>query len=182
MTEEKPTWQTIAIEIIEALKEDAKPHHRGELDDAKLYYHFLSIPSKHLSEIAPVVSSLSENTYASVLGIILERLGGDGIVTQGEPPMWLQVTPNIPNMLPRREKGEGRWIRLSAIQEVIPQPGITSGDSRDWQYGVNVLANGEKYDVTATLFKGSAVTHPVNKLLNLVNRAVSEEHRRRAQL
>ncbi|QPH46413.1 hypothetical protein IYR97_22985 (plasmid) [Pseudomonas fulva] len=173
----------VATQVIDAAKEDAKGIYKGELERDQLYFHLLQMDPDTLAEQVPALRGLDDEAYAGAMGVVIERLQVEGIVTRGHPAMWIQVTPNHEGKHPSAAENDQRWIRLAAIQEVYPQPVIAMGtDPRHWQRAVQVLANGLRYHVTATLFKGPAIKYPVDKVLDMVNHAISEENRRRMQL
>ncbi|QUG93461.1 MULTISPECIES: hypothetical protein [Pseudomonas] len=178
-----PNLHHLATQVIDAAKEDVKGIYKGELDRDQLYFHLLQMDPDLLAEVVPALRDLEDQDYAGVMGVVIERLQVDNIVTHGQPAMWIQVTPSQEGMHPSSSEGDRRWIRLATIEEVHPQPIIAIGnDSRHWQRAVQILANEKRYHVTPTLFKGLAVKHVVDKVLALVNHAVSEENRRRMQL
>lgn len=183
MTDETTSWQTTATKIITAIKNDISKVTPRELSPDDFYEHLLTVRREELAESVPEIRDMSDKTFASVMGVILDRLGGDGIVTHGSPAIWLQVTPAEDKRLPDRYAGARRWIRLSSIEEVHPMPGIAIGDDvSTWQYVLQVAANGKTYDVSPVRYLGQAVEAPIERLLALISTAVSEENRRRMQL
>ncbi|NBB13572.1 hypothetical protein [Pseudomonas sp. SLFW] len=183
MTDETTIWQATAIEVIEAIKADFAKITPRELSPGDIYDHLLSVRREELAEWVPAVRDMGENAFSSLMAVILDRLGGDGIVTYGRPAIWLQVTLAEEGRLPDRYAGARRWIRLASVEEVHPKPGIAVGeDMRTWQYVLQVSANGKTYDVSTVRYLGAAVDAPVERLLSLISAAVSEENRRRAQL
>ncbi|QKZ07835.1 hypothetical protein [Pseudomonas eucalypticola] len=196
MTDDKSTWQGTAAEdidgiiwqgtasaVIEAIKADFSKITPHELSPDDIYDRLLSARREELAEWVPNIRDMGEDAFAVLMGVLLDRLGGDGIVTHGQPAIWLQVTPAVEKQLPDRYAGARRWIRLAAIEEVHPRPGIAVGeDIRTWQYVIQVSANGKTYDVSTVRYLGAAVDAPLERLLSLVSTAVSEENRRRAQL
>lgn len=196
MTDDKPTWQGTAAEdidgiiwqgtateVIKAIESDFSKITPHELSPDDIYDRLLSVRREELAEWVPVIRDMDDNAFTVLMGVLLDRLGGDGIVTHGHPAIWLQVTPAVEKHLPDRYAGARRWIRLAAIEEVHPRPAIAMGDDiQTWQYVIQVTAKGKTYDVTPVRFLGQAVDAPVERLLHLVNTAVSEENRRRAQL
>ncbi|HFF5988757.1 TPA: hypothetical protein ACGCG4_004460 [Enterobacter hormaechei] len=183
MTDDTTIWQATATDVIAAIKAEIAKITPRELSHEDLYDHLLSVSRAELAESVPAIRDMSEKAFSSVMAVILDRLGGDGIETHGRPAIWLQVTPAEEKRLPNRYAGARRWIRLASIEEVHPMPGIAVGeDMRTWQYVIQVSANGKTYDASPVRFLGQAVEAPVERLLALVNTAVSEENRRRAQL
>ncbi|CAI9899187.1 TPA: hypothetical protein ACKP3Z_005524 [Pseudomonas aeruginosa] len=183
MTEATNIWTATASEITKAVRESLIAMNCGEPGPGDVYDQLMLLGRSGLEELVPSVREIGAREFDSVMAVVVDLLGGDGIAVHGELPIWLRVYPNVEGRLPAYSADDWRWIRLSTIQEVQPRRAIAIGDdSRTWQFMVNVVANGQVYSATQRLFLGASVEKPVDRLLTLVSAAVSEEQRRRMQL
>ncbi|BBW00076.1 hypothetical protein LU683_31365 [Pseudomonas asiatica] len=183
MTEATNIWTATATEIINAVRESVIAMGCGTPQTGDIYDQLLLIGRSGVEELVPSVSKFGAREFESVMAVVVDLLGGDGIAVHGELPIWLRVYPSVEGRLPSFSVDDWRWIRLSSVQEVQPRRAIAMGeDPAKWQLMVNVVANGQVYHATQRLFLGASVEKPVERLLTLVSAAVSEEQRRRMQL
>ncbi len=173
MTEATNIWTATASDITKAVRESLIAMNCGEPGPGDVYDQLLLLGRNGLEELVPSVREIGAREFASVMAVVVDLLGGDGIAVHGEPPIWLRVYPSAEGRLPAYSADDWRWIRLSSIQEVQPRRAIAIGeDPSKWQLMVNVIANGQVYHATQRLFLGASVEKPVDRLLTLVSGAV----------
>ncbi|HCF1642815.1 hypothetical protein LNN35_21280 [Pseudomonas stutzeri] len=143
MTEATNIWTATANEITKAVRESLIAMGCGEPQTGDVYDQLLLIGRSGVEELVPSVSKFGAREFESVMAVVVDLLGGDGIAVHGELPIWLRVYPSVEGKLPAFSVDDWRWIRLSSIQEVQPRRAIAIGeDTSKWQLMVNVVANG----------------------------------------
>jgi len=131
-----------------------------------VYNQLLYTQRATLIEMAPAVSSMSEQVIAKVLSRVMTELGGDGIVVHGSPASWLQVTSYIEDKLPAASE-DYRWVHLSSIQQVIPKK-TDNGAGLGGRCVVLVEVGGKLFYASQRVFIAATVETVVMALLDQI--------------
>ncbi|HHG6006498.1 TPA: hypothetical protein ACPWS4_006430 [Pseudomonas aeruginosa] len=118
MTEATNIWTATASEITNAVRESLIAMGCGEPQTGDVYDQLLLLGRSGVEELVPSVSKFGAREFESVMAVVVDLLGGDGIAVHGELPIWLRVYPSVEGKLPAFSVDDWRWIRLSSIQEV----------------------------------------------------------------
>jgi hypothetical protein len=120
MTEATNIWTATASEITNAVRESVIAMGCGEPQTGDVYDQLMLLGRSGVEELVPSVREIGAREFESVMAVVVDLLGGDGIAVHGELPIWLRVYPNVEGRLPAFSVDDWRWIRLSTIQEVQP--------------------------------------------------------------